>query len=114
MNQAEDFLQVAFAAAHPFITEILHFDDRDAGFSGQAFNKESFTCTDGAAEEITLGKGSGVVLLPKLDVLAEPSLNLVQSIQIVERARRFDKFDQPAGVFLHQIFLQLNEVRRAE
>src|SRR5262249_8461870 len=41
-------------------------------------------------------------------------LNLIQSIEIVERALCLDEFDEPAGVLFHQIFLQLNEVRRAE
>ena len=87
MDKAENLFEITFAATNPFVAEILHFDDGDTGFAGQAFDEIGLTRAHRTTEQVTLRESGQIVFAPKLNVLTEPGFDGAGA----ERARKTER-----------------------
>ena len=82
----------------------------DAGFARQALDQVRFAGPDRSANQIALGQGGEVVLLPERDVLPQPGFHFVLAVQVVEGAGGLDEFDQAVAVVLDQVLFHFDKV----
>src|SRR5262249_58016378 len=86
LQQAENFLEIALRAAHPFIAKVFEFQNGDTSLTGETLDQVSLSRADWTAEQVPFGQRRDVVCIPELDILPQPGLYLVESADVVEGA----------------------------
>jgi hypothetical protein len=104
------FSRFTLGTAHPFVAKVLQLHDRHARFPGQAFHKIRLARADRTAEEIAHRQRLHIIHLPQLDVLAQPRLEALLRVKVVEGALRFDELDEARRVFFDELLAHRHEV----
>src|SRR5271165_1677046 len=110
MDQSKNLFEVALAASDPLVSEIFQFDYGHIRFARKTFDQVRLSGADGSTQKIAFGKGSRVVFAPKCNVLAQPGLYGIESVNIVKCALGFEELNEAIRIVLDKLFLDLREV----
>jgi hypothetical protein len=111
-DQPEDLLQVAFARAYPFVAKVLQLQHRHGRLARQALDQESLAGADRAAQQVSHGQGAQIVGTPQSHILAQPLLECLLPVIVLESSPGLHELHEARRVVLHHFFLQHGKIRR--